>query len=569
MGNRTKTLIIGLDGATFDLIKPWADEGQLPTLARLMQEGSYGILHSTIPPLSVPAWPSFFTGKNPGKHGMFRFIQRVDGEYRWQIFSAANLRTPTLWDVLTAGRRRSGFFYVPGTYPARPLNGLMLSGFAPGIDSDCTYPIDLKNELVARFGRENVMEEWRLLTGRRGPLEFLHAMLKAVDNQANVVAYCVERNELDVVAAVFTQSDATQHLFWRYMDESHPMYEDAESDEVKNGILLVFQRLDSAVGRLLDIAGDDVTVLIMSDHGHGPFHKYFYLNSWLAEQGLLTYQEAQRKDASPSKALTKYMYLGIQRARKILPGRLRQALRKASQKGVLSKVRSIGLNPLTTLVDWNRTRAYSMGHEIYLNLAGREPQGTVQPGEEAESLLQDISRRLTNLKDPETGAPVVQRIYRREELYYGPTAHKSADLVVFCHANYAIPDHFEKKNGLLFERPEIDKQGLAICALHNSQVEGILITHGPNVKTGQRIEEASIMDLAPTVLYLSGLPIPQDMDGKVLTEIFTDSHLRANPVVFTERGQDPIPQLETVQTFYSDEEREELEARLRGLGYIE
>ncbi len=569
MGNQTRILVIGLDGATFDLIKPWAEEGQLPTLAWLMREGSYGYLHSTIPPLSVPAWPSFFTGKNPGKHGMFRFIERVDGEYRWQVFSVANLRTPALWDALTAGGRRSGFFYVPGTYPARPLNGLMLSGFAPGIDSDCTYPADLKKELVTQFGRENVMEEWRLLTGRCGPLEFLHAMLRAVDNQVNVVAYCMERNEFDVVTAVFTQSDAIQHLFWRYMDETHLMHEDTQSDEVKDGILLVFQKLDAAVARLLDIAGDDVTVLIMSDHGHGPFHKYFYLNNWLAQQGLLAYREGQGHEPSFSTVLTKYMYLGIQRARKMLPGRLRQVLRKASQKGVLSKVRSVGLNPLTTLVDWDRTRAYSMGHEIYLNLAGREPRGIVQPGEEAESLLQDISRRLMDLEDPETREQAIQRIYRREELYHGSSASKSADLVAFCHTDYAIPDHLETEHGALFEKPSVDSLGLAICAVHCSQVRGILIAHGPNIKVGGRIEEASLMDLAPTVLYLSGLPIPRDMDGRVLAEMLADSYLSANPVVFTEGKEDLISQPETVQTLYSEEEEKELEARLRGLGYIE
>lgn len=568
MRSQTRVLVIGLDGATLDLVEPWAEEGRLPTLARLMREGSHGYLHSTIPPLSVPAWPSFFTGKNPGKHGMFRFIERVDGEYRWQIFSAANLRTSALWDVLAAGGRRGGFFYVPGTYPARPLNGLMLSGFAPGIDSDCTYPADLKKELVAQFGRENVMAEWRLLTGGCGPLEFLHTMLKAVDNQANVVAYCMEQNEFDVIAAVFTQSDAIQHLFWRYMDESHPMYEDPQTDEVRNGILLVFQKLDAAVAHLLDVAGDDVTVLIMSDHGHGPFHEYFYLNSWLAQQGLLTYREVQGPK-SFSTVLTKHIYHGIQRARRMLPGRLRRVLRKVSQKGVLSKVRSVGLNPLTTLVDWDRTRAYSMGHEIYLNLAGREPRGVVQPGEEAESLLQDISRQLMDLEEPETGEQVVQKVYRREELYHGPTAHKSADLIVFCHADYAIPDHLEKEHSMLFDRPEVDGRGLAICALHNSQVKGILIAHGPNVKDGKRIEGASIMDLAPTVLYLSGLPIPRDMDGKVLTEMFAGSYLSANPVVFAEGGEDLISQPETIQTVYSDEEEKELEARLRGLGYIE
>jgi len=569
MGIQSKVLIIGLDGATFDLIEPWAEEGRLPTLARLMKEGSYGYLHSTIPPLSVPAWPSFFTGKNPGKHGMFRFTQRVDGEYRWQIFSAANLRTNTLWDVLTEGGRRSGFFYVPATYPARPLNGLMLSGWAPGIDSDCTYPADLKQDLITQFGRENVIEEWRMLAGRKKPLEFLQAMLKAIDNQTNVVAYCLERDKFDVVSTVFTQSDAIQHLFWRYMDKSHSMYEDPQSDEVANAILRVYQKLDAAVACLLDIAGDNVTTLVMSDHGHGPFRKYFYLNNWLAKQGLLTYREKQGYRSSLSTILTKRIHHGVKLARRFLPGKLRQVLRRASQKGVLSKVRSVGLNPMTTLVDWDSTRIYSMGHEIYLNLAGREPRGTVQPGEEAESLLQDISRRLMDLKDPETGGPVVQKIYRREDLYQGPTAHKSADLVVFCHTNYAIPDHLEKERGNLFERPGIDEHGLAICAVHCSQVNGILIAHGPNVKAGGRIEGANIMDLAPTTLYLSGLPVPRDMDGQVLTDIFTEAHVSANPVVYTEGKEEPMPQAGTVQTAYSEEEEEELEARLRGLGYIE
>lgn len=568
MGSRTKILIVGLDGATLDLIKPWAEEGRLPTLAKLMREGSHGYLHSTIPPLSVPAWPSFFTGKNPGKHGMFRFIQRVDGEYRWQIFSAANLRTAALWDALTKGGRRSGFFYVPATYPASPLDGLMLSGFAPGIDSDCAYPVSLKEELIRQFGRENVMGEWRKLAGQCGPSQFLSAMLEAVENQTDVVAYCMEQDDFDVVAAVFTQSDAIQHLFWRYMDKTHPMYEDYQSDEIKNGILSVLQKLDVGVARLLDLAGDDATVMIMSDHGHGPFHKYFYLNNWLAEQGVLTYREEQGQKLSLSSILTKYIQLGIRQARRMLPGRWRQALRSVSEKGVLRKVRSVGLNPLTMLVDWDETQVYSMGHEIYLNLAGREPRGTVQPGPEAEQLLQDISERLMGLEDPETGQRVIERIYRREELYHGPVAHRSADLVVFSSPNYAIPDHLEKKHGALFERPSIDEWGLVTCAEHTSQVNGIFVAHGPYVKKGEWIEGANIMDLAPTVLYLSGLPIPRDMDGKVLRRMLTEPYLSENPVVFAEEEELDL-QPERVESHYSAEEEKELEARLRRLGYIE
>jgi predicted AlkP superfamily phosphohydrolase/phosphomutase len=210
-------------------------------------------------------------------------------------------------------------------------------------------------------------------------------------------------------------------------------------------------------------------------------------------------------------------------------------------------------------VDWTRTKAFAVGSfgQIYINQAGKRPQGMVQPGQEYDELRDEIAGRAMEIRDPRTGLPVVERVYRKEEIYSGPQVEKAPDLVLqsrnweymaFGHADFGAAHVVE---------PIVGMSG-------HHRPEGIAVLSGQGIKSGAALQHANITDLAPTILYSMGIPIPSDMDGRVLTEAFAADYLSAVPIRYT----DDLSQRPTGQDQYSLEDEEEIKERLRGLGYV-
>jgi predicted AlkP superfamily phosphohydrolase/phosphomutase len=545
---------IGLDGATLDLIRPWAAEGKLPTFARLMEEGSYGTLRSTIPPVTGPAWVSFMTGMNPGKHGVGDFFQRRPGEYRRVPVDALGIRAEPFW--VTAGRqgKKVAVVNVPVTYPPYEVNGILVSGLmTPRGSVRYTYPEGLSREIERAVGRYRVNLNQFYSKGDAD--RFLDDVNWLIDERSRTARYLMDRYEWDFFMVHYITTDWVQHFLWHCMDSTHPRFDEAEAEVYGDAILKVYQRIDAAVGELLARLDRDTLVLVMSDHGFGPFYKYVYLNNWLLKNGLLCLKRG------PATRL-KYLVFRLGLTPSILYAalakvRLVKVAFRASKKQRYDLVGTFFLSWKD--IDWGKTKAYSSGNvgQVFINVKGREPLGVVEPGRAYQELREQIISMLGDLIDPDTGEKVMEHIYRREEVYSGPHVDQLADILL-------LPRNLEYiATGLSeFVSNAVIAPSFAYSGTH--RMYGTFMLWGDGLKQGLVVEDAAIIDMAPTILHLLGLPVPRGMDGRVLTELLDEEFAASRPV----RYSDAEEMSGVSGSGLSEEEAEQVKDRLRSLGYV-
>jgi predicted AlkP superfamily phosphohydrolase/phosphomutase len=553
-----KVLVIGLDGATFDLLGPWIDAGELPNLQRLMSKGASGKLRSTLPPISASSWISFATGVNPGKHGVVDFVYPSTGSYKVTMVNATACRTRSLWNWLNDAGRRVGLLGIPTTYPPEPVDGFIVSGFlAPGPDSEWAYPPELKQELLAELGQFMLAPDERF---RSSPWldRFLDDLTASVENRTRAALYLMEHKSWDLFTVVYWDTDMVQHETWRLLDPAHPRHDSAEAAAQRERILAFHRKVDADVGRLLASDSVDLAetlVVVMSDHGFGPVHSFFLTNNWLASLGLLAFKRNPWTAFKQLLFRLGYTPLNIFRvARALGLGRLRKKVRFQQKAGLINRI-FLSFDD----VDWARTKAFSIGSfgQVYINLAGVRPQGSVQPGQEYQEVKSSIEQAALSLRDPRTGQPLVEHVYRRDEIYSGPYVDRAPDLIVQPRGwEYMAFGHADFGSNKLVE-PIIGMSG-------HHRPDGIVILAGPGVKPGVGLEGASILDLTPTILHAMGVAVPRDLDGRVWGEAFEVSSPAAGPVVYSqanvykEGGSTPDP---------SDDEMAEVQEKLRGWGY--
>jgi predicted AlkP superfamily phosphohydrolase/phosphomutase len=549
-----RVLVIGLDGATFRIMRPLLDAGRLPVLGRLIAEGASGILKSTIPPHSSVAWPSFATGKNPGKHGVFYVLNTIPGSYQRRLVNSQSVRALTLWDLLSLRQRTVGIMDVPITFPARPVRGFLLAGMmTPNEESLFTYPDSLYSELVQELGELPLEAALLPAAVRQGPVAALKAIVKLSESRRRAALYLMKSRPWDFFCVVFRGTDLIQHIMWRYMQEDLRALHPELSRKFEHTIEQFYIKMDRAVGELMAEAGPGVTTIVMSDHGMGPCRRNFYMNRWLEENGFL-----HRKPASIWRARRPRL-----RKRTVLPpvppGRPAPRLRRwmGSTPLLVPELEYLGRHHE---VDWSRTRAYAnwTGGEsmISINLRGREPQGIVSAGAEYDAVCQEITRGLLELRDPWDGGPVIEKVYRRDEIYQGPYVEEAPDL-------HLMPREFTyHARGEVRARAVLEKVTHRAPSLHDP--DGIVIMQGAGIAPAAALEGARIIDVAPTVLHLLGLPVPDDMDGEVLEGAFHGEYRAAHPVT-----REPASAWvgEKARIYADDEERAVMDT-LRGLGYV-
>lgn len=347
--------------------------------------------------------------------------------------------------------------------------------------SPMSSPASFSKDLYERLGTYRTLgwaeATWPLNEDRIDEKDFMDDLFRAFDDRANIILHEVESKKFDLVVGVLESTDRVQHMFWRFIDPTHPMYDAAAAAKYGDAIERVYERCDRLVGEVLQRIPPDTLVFVMSDHG---FHSFKYgvnLNTWLVENGYIARQGKPLADKNLNDMFG-------------------------------------GGGQFWEGVDWTRTRAYSLGlGQVYFNIRGREGQGIVNEGDEYKRLADELSAKLLTMTDPKTGQRIVSNVYKKYDVYSGPYMDNAPDLQVGFADGYRVSWQTSlggSPAGLLY--PNMRKWSGDHCSFDYQTIPGSLISN--RKLTGG--EQARIIDIAPTVLKYFGVGIPKEIDGKPL-----------------------------------------------------
>ena len=552
-----KVLIIGLDAATPRLVEKWVSEGRLPTIARFLNEGAFGPLRSVPNRNSAPAWSTMVTGTNPGKHGIFWFTEDNPATYDYKFVNGSFRRTKAFWRVLSDEGQRVGIMNVPLSFPAEEVNGVFIGGLdSPSTDDPrWTDPTDLREEVVKVAGGEYhitpALAKYMIADQVEEGLERLH---RSMDKKATVAKHLMATREWEAFMVVFTETDVIQHFFWKQMEEPDP----GTPEHHKTAVRDTYEHADRVTAELIEAAGPDTLVLLVSDHG-ARFDDGLAraIPSWLEQLGLLAYKEEK---AAPS--AKNIVQTAIAKTFRQLDKRLSPEMKHRLARRFPWARSKVEVMMSFAKVDWSRTLAYTDGKrpEIWINLKGRQNQGIVDPAD-YDKVRQQIIDAIEHAVNAKTGEPLCRKVWKREEAYSGPYVDRSPDLVIeWLDAQPTL--EVKQADGRVFKLEKRHLPDDPFDRLLNGGHDqfGIVGLLGEDVKPG-RIEGADIADIGPTVLYVRDAPIPDDVDGKPLSSAFT-----------FERGEKHGASAQTASepdTEYSADEEAEIHERLQALGYVE
>ncbi len=552
-----QVIVIGLDGATFDVLLPLIDEGRLPNLESIMKTGTWGRLRTVIPPGTGPAWSSIVTGLDPSNHGVFDLRVRADDSYNLAFLNASSLRAPTVWDLVGAFDGKVLVLNVPMTFPPRKVNGCMISGLLTPLGSDnSTYPADLIQKIRKMSPGYTIVPMQTYSPGRMEA--YMDEMERVVDSKAAVAAGLMKEHGWQFAMQVFNETDFLQHALWHVMDPGHPRHDAGEHQAHIGRIHDFYSRVDSVVGDLIASAGEEASVVVISDHGHGPLHEFIHANNLFLKAGLM------RPRKHPWSRLKYLLHklgftpLNVYRIGSSLGlGKLRMGLRWTSKGyGLMSRFFFSFSD-----VDWKRTQAYAISGGVYggafVNLKGREPLGAVEPGRYDEVRTR-IAGVLEGLRHPVDGGAMISKVVKREEIYSGKFLEEAPDLYFLPRdPTVGVFGDFEFSSNKV-----VEPASSAISAQH--RMEGIFLAKGPGIRRGVEVEGIRVIDVAPSLMYMMGLPIPKGLDGQLPESVFIREELKKRPPAYFD--------LEDVITGADGErksmEDESVKQRLKGLGYI-
>lgn len=522
-----KLVVLGLDAADLDVMRPLMARGEMPHLARLMAEGAAGVLHSTVPPVSAPAWASFLTGRDPGSHGLYSFVVERGGG-RMQLANVTDIHGPKLWDVAAAQGAKPVVVNVPVTWPAPSFDGLMVTGMLTPESQGVvfTHPKELADEISAAVPGYRIDIDRALLDDRATLFGQMSEMEK---KRKDLFLHLLRTKETRLFVGIFTNTDRVQHSFWRHdraLVDRH------------------FREVDAHIGEIVAALDPKTTaVMLLSDHGfQGSTHKV-YVNKALEDAGLLATRRAERIDEDYDRRRADY-FVGFQGGRGEGPGPAE------SDRGIVSGLKSlVGLGGAAAM-DWPRTRAFMWSLDsggVAVNLKSRYPHGTVADSD-YEKVRDEIVRAMSALRTPD-GRAAFPRVRRREEVFKGAFVGIAPDVIAEPDDSVSMGIDLDAKEAIrVHKRPEG----------HHSP-RGFVCFHGPGFRRGAAVE-GSIVDCLPTILHALGLGVPQGCDGRVLDAAFEETR----PV----RRVADLASADGAGGNLSAEEEADLRKSLEGLGYL-
>ena len=530
-----KTVIIGLDGATYDILNPLIAEGVMPCLGAFLARGAHGILKSTIHPLTPPAWSTLMTGVSPGTHGIFDFIRvdRTASVPSYTLATSEDLKVATMWDIASAQGRRVTTLNFPVMFPARPIEGVVIPGYVPwSYLGRAIHPRSMAKRLkeLGVFKASEMSTDWQ--HERKAVQGLGEDQLNDWVNfhitrerrwQATLLAV-MQEDPCDLTAVLFDGVDRIQHLCFHLIDPAtRAQYDSPAANATRALVLQYFREVDGFIGEIVEKAGPEARILMVSDHGFTRAGtRIFYANTWLDQQGYLAWKPDTPMDDQGRMALDEN-------------------------------------TEASTLIDWDATRAYALSsssNAIFIRQATAPGMPGVAP-DDYLAFRATLVEQLLAFKDPATGKQVVAEVYLREEAFPGAHMDQAPDITLRLH-DYSF------LSVLRADLPCKDRR--VAYATHHP--DGIYIAAGPGIPAGKSLEPLQIADIAPTTLYSMGLAVPQSMEGKAALASFTDDHVARHPLIISETAALDSGSADQTGEVLSEEATEEILERLKALGYM-
>ncbi|AGB31181.1 type I phosphodiesterase/nucleotide pyrophosphatase [Natrinema pellirubrum DSM 15624] len=536
-GDDLRLLVVGLDAGCLPILEPLFESGELPTLRGLFAEGTAGPLESQIPPWTASAWPSLYTGKNPGKHGVYDFLT-FDG-YDWDVVNATHVRARPIWELLSDHGRSSVVVNVPVTHPAREFDGALIPGLTAPEEPAC-HPEGILEDVKLACGGEY----WIYPQSGPVPDRSIEGYERTIELRGTAFRYLARRFDPDFGFLQFQQTDSVFH----------------ERPGDKRAIEAVYREVDRQVAETIERT-EPANVLVVSDHGMGKVTgDEFRLNEYLRDEGYVSARSGGEGMPDWSKTWENDLLYGSEAGDRE-PSAIERALNAAATVGlttqrIASALDRVGLKePIgkrvpndairaaSEQVDFPDSRAYVRSKSelgVRINLEGREPDGTVPP-EEYETVREDLIASLSAVRTPD-GEPMFEAVEPRETYFEGPHVERAPDVMT-------IPAAFDNAISADLGRERFGEP----MEPWNHKRTGVVAAAGPAFDAAADLEGATIFDIAPTICSLFDVPVDDDMDGGPLSAV-DGGRRRAYP------AYDPDPITATDDGTVED--------RLSDLGYL-
>ncbi|HVF07258.1 MAG TPA: alkaline phosphatase family protein [Actinomycetota bacterium] len=538
----SRVILIAWDGADWRILDPLLEQGALPNLQALIDRGQRDVLRSTVPTHSWSAWPSFLTGVDPVDHGVYDILEAVPGTHKQYPVTYKSIKARTFLDDLTAAKKKQLLLDVPLTFPPPAIEGTLAAGGVLPKNRQFTMPADLPEQLQ-KAGLEWPINGMSWTTYHNKPDAYLDEAFEVTGKRIKASEWLMDNTDWDLMASVWVSIDRTQHCLSNYVAPDHPDYMENKDTRIGKKVADIFRQTDDAIGSFVSRAREDDIIMFISDHGFQSCTRAVNMDRMLHDMGYL--------DFSASNAVFGPMQWG--------------PVRKVARK-VYDTLGLHGKVALPQSVNWTKTKAYttirSTGEGVSINLAGRDIDGIVDPGD-FDKVRDELMDRLGSYVDPTTGKSPVKSIAKREEVFpEGKFASQAPDIMMVPNEGYS----------LTHAKSAIED---ADWVSGDHRMEGVIVAVGPHVKPFERTP--ALIDMAPTLVAALDAPAAVRPTGRVLHEIVGAAELTEREAAAGDDGSTAagpaIPGMTIPgmggESAVNETEADEMEEHLRGLGYIE
>lgn len=502
-----KVVVIGIDGASWNIIFSLIDE--LPTFQYLLNNGAYGDLQSCIPPVTCPAWKCYSTGKNPGKLGIYWWSAIDFGNKKFTINDSRSFKSKELWDYLSEKNIKVGIINMPTTFP-KIVNGFIVAGFPMRDIDEYTYPKEFKSELKRDFDyRINPLHHVQVYGS-----DSLEDIENIINNNFEVAKKYL--NTVDFLHVTIFYIDYIMHFFWND----------------KQLLLKFYKMIDSKIDELIKSISQDSIIFLMSDHGFIGIKDAFYINEWLHQEGYLSKKVFKTK-IWHRLFLNRDNIINITKKIGLLPivlNKIDKNLMIKLKNIIPTKTGEFDDESTEKIIDFDKSLAAALTQGlIYINRSKLSDN-------EYEKLLEDISKKLEQIIDPNTKERIVDKIFRKNDIYKGKFLGDASDLVILTNEGYdMVHSLFVSKTSLWRSDNMKDNENNNMKKwVGTHKIDGMFLAYGKNIKKGVKVDGVKIYDLMPTILQILKCPVPKDIDGRLIKEIFEYQDIISNNVVNNE-----------------------------------